>query len=209
MTGGQSGGEPAAQACVAKAFEPRLNNDRVRIMSHPETPPRESKKPSLTEHEEVGLMRDLRRRRRADDVNVTGELTFGERVADRVATVVGSWRFIIIQSGFLLLWIILNTVGWIKAWDPYPFILMNLALSFQAAYTAPLIMMSQNRQEDIDRRNALYDFEVNLKAEHEIKALHNKINLLHEKLDRLRDQDMAEITQLVRELRREQRGDSS
>ena len=76
---------------------------------------------------------------------------------------------------------------------------MNLALSFQAAHAAPFIM-SQSRQAEVDRRNAAYDFEVNLKAEHEIKALHSKINLLHEDLERLRAQDIGELSRLVREL---------
>lgn len=144
-------------------------------------------------------MRSLRRKRLAGNQE-SDHLTVGQRIADRVASVVGSWRFIIAQSVLLLLWIILNTIGWIKAWDPYPFILMNLALSFQAAYTAPMIMMSQNRQAEIDRRQETYDFEVNLKAEHEIKALHNKINMLHEQLERLQAQDLAELTRMMREL---------
>ena len=69
----------------------------------------------------------------------------GQRVADRVAAIVGSWRFIIIQTTLLLAWIALNVVAYVQHWDPYPFILLNLVLSFQAAYTAPIIMMSQNR----------------------------------------------------------------
>lgn len=92
----------------------------------------------------------------------------------------GSWRFIILQSGVLTLWIILNVVAAVSHWDPYPFILLNLALSFQAAYAAPIIMMSQNRQADIDREEAKHDFEVNLKAELEIELLHDKMNLLRE-----------------------------
>lgn len=143
----------------------------------------------------------LRRKRKAESIISPDDGSLGQRVADQVASVVGSWRFIIAQSLLLFLWVVLNTIGWIKAWDPYPFILMNLALSFQAAYTAPMIMMSQNRQAVIDRRQAAYYFEVNLKAEHEIKALHNKINLLHEQIERLQAQDLAELTRLVRELR--------
>src|SRR5690242_8281884 len=76
---------------------------------------------------------------------------FGARIADRVAAMVGSWHFIIVQSFILALWIALNAVAFIAHWDPYPFILLNLILSFQAAYTAPVIMMSQNRQYEIDR----------------------------------------------------------
>lgn len=117
----------------------------------------------------------------------------GDHVADRVAAIVGSWRFIIIQTTLLLIWIALNVVGWIKAWDPYPFILLNLMLSFQAAYTAPIIMMSQNRQAAIDRHRAMEDYDINLKAELEIESLHQKIDLL-------REQEILRLTKLVEEL---------
>jgi uncharacterized membrane protein len=145
-------------------------------------------------------MRMLRRKRQARTAISPDNCSPGQRVADAVAGLMGSWRFIIAQSIFLLVWVVLNTIGWMRAWDPYPFILMNLALSFQAAYAAPLIMMSQNRQAEIDRQNAAHDFEVNLKAEHEVKALHNKINLLHEQVERMRGQDLGELTRLVRAL---------
>ena len=98
-------------------------------------------------------------------------MTLGDRVADGVATTMGSWRFIIIQSCILLVWINLNVIGWIYRWDPYPFILLNLALSFEAAYAAPIIMMSQNRQADKDRLMAEEDFRVNHVAEDEIRAI--------------------------------------
>jgi uncharacterized membrane protein len=78
--------------------------------------------------------------------------TRGALIADWVARTVGSWRFIIIQSVILAVWIVLNVVAYAQHWDPYPFILLNLVLSFQAAYAAPIIMMSQNRQSEIDRR---------------------------------------------------------
>jgi uncharacterized membrane protein len=93
------------------------------------------------------------------------QMTLGDRVADGVATTMGSWRFIIIQSCILLVWITLNVFGWIVRWDPYPFILRNLALSFEAAYAAPIIMMSQNRAADKDRLVAEIDHQVNVKAE--------------------------------------------
>ncbi len=118
---------------------------------------------------------------------------FGQRVADAVAAGMGSWRFIIIQSTILLVWIILNITAWVQAWDPYPFILLNLALSFQAAYAAPFIMMSQNRQSDIDRKRAVEDYDVNVKAELEIE-------LLHEKMDLLRDQEIMRLTKIIEEL---------
>jgi uncharacterized membrane protein len=98
-------------------------------------------------------------------------LTVGERVADHVAEIIGSWPFIIFQSLILGAWIALNVVAYVQHWDPYPFILLNLALSFQAAYAAPIIMMSQNRQADKDRLMAQHDYEINLKAEQEVKAI--------------------------------------
>jgi len=97
--------------------------------------------------------------------------TFGERIADRFAAVMGSWSFIIIQSVILTFWIIVNVIAWIEHWDPYPFILLNLALSFQAAYAAPIIMMSQNRQADKDRLAAEHDYQINVKAEEEVKSI--------------------------------------
>jgi len=120
-------------------------------------------------------------------------LTRGQKIADAVASVMGSWRFIILQSVILAIWIVLNTVGYIKQWDPYPFILLNLALSFQAAYAAPVIMMSQNRQQEIDREEALKDHNINIKAELEIE-------LLHQKIDQLREQEILNLTRTVREL---------
>ena len=95
----------------------------------------------------------------------------GERAADWVATAIGSWRFIVGQSILLLIWIILNVTAWVNHWDPYPFILMNLFLSMQAAFTAPVIMMSQNRQADRDRLEAHNDFMINQKAEEEIRVI--------------------------------------
>ena len=108
-------------------------------------------------------------------------LTFGQRSADWVAAQAGSWRFIIVQSIILALWAILNVAGWVYHWDPYPFILMNLVLSMQAAYAAPVILMSQNRQAARDRLEAHHDFLINQKAEEEIRAI----------LDHLAAQDQA------------------
>lgn len=106
--------------------------------------------------------------------------SFADRAADKIAEIVGSWRFIMIQSALLFAWIAFNAVSSDRV-DPYPFILLNLLLSFQAAYTAPVIMMSQNRQAEIDRRRNIDDYEVNCKAELEIETLHEKIDLLREK----------------------------
>jgi uncharacterized membrane protein len=118
--------------------------------------------------------------------------TFGLRAADRVAQMVGSWKFIIIQSVVLMAWGGLNAIAWGFHWDPYPFILMNLFLSMQAAYTAPVIMMSQNRQTLKDRLESHNDFQVNQKAEEEIRAI----------LDHLAAQDVAmqEIHRKIEEL---------
>jgi len=100
------------------------------------------------------------------------ELTFGERLSDRIASFGGSWRFIMIFGGVLVVWIIINTVLLAtRAFDPYPFILMNLILSCLAALQAPIIMMSQNRQSSKDKLLAENDYQVNLKAEMEIAAL--------------------------------------
>jgi uncharacterized membrane protein len=102
---------------------------------------------------------------------VVENLTNGQRVADSLATVMGSWPFIIVQSIVLAAWITVNIVAWVHHWDPYPFILLNLALSFQAAYAAPIIMMSQNRLATKDRLMAEQDYVVNTKAEEEVKAI--------------------------------------
>lgn len=99
------------------------------------------------------------------------QLSFGQRAADAIASAVGSWRFIITQSVLLVIWVILNITAYVQHWDPYPFILMNLVLSTQAAYTAPMIMMSQNRQAIRDRLEAHNDYVINQKAEEEIRAM--------------------------------------
>jgi len=111
--------------------------------------------------------------------------TLGDRVADRITGFVGSWRFLIIQSSMMDAWLVLNVVAYIQHWDPYPFILLNLILSFQAAYTAPIIMMSQNREAQIDRRKLETYYKINLKQELEIKLLHQKIDDLHAILARI------------------------
>lgn len=108
-------------------------------------------------------------------------LSTGQKTSDAIAKTVGSWKFIIIQSVCIIGWIIYNSSSNGSSWDPYPYILLNLMLSFQAAYTAPAIMMSQNRLSEIDRQQANNDFEVNVKAELEIELLHQKIDLMKEK----------------------------
>jgi uncharacterized membrane protein len=99
------------------------------------------------------------------------QMTRGQRAADSLAAFVGSWRFIVGQSLMLVFWAILNLTAWVKHWDPYPFILMNLVLSLQAAFTAPVLMMSQNRLAVRDRLVAHNDFLINEKAEEEVRAI--------------------------------------
>ena len=153
----------------------------------------------LNEAEEAVLqeMRVLRRaermRRSRKERTEEPQLTTGQRIADKVAATMGSWPFIIVQSLILLIWIFLNITAYVQRWDPYPFILLNLALSFQAAYAAPFIMMSQNRQQDIDRKADENDYKVNIKAELEIEQL-------HQKLDQLRESEVLSLTKAVADL---------
>jgi uncharacterized membrane protein len=102
--------------------------------------------------------------------------TLGQRAADAIAKFAGSWAFIFSFTGVLILWMLVNTLLAAKAFDPYPFILLNLVLSCVAAIQAPLIMMSQNRQEEKDRRRAENDYKVNLKTEIMIEDIHGKMN---------------------------------
>lgn len=113
-------------------------------------------------------------------------LGFGSRLADSVAKGMGSWNFIIIQTVLVLLWMGLNLVGYVYHWDAYPFILLNLVFSTQAAYAAPIIMMSQNRQSERDRMQAQADYQTNIEAKQEIEALTLILNKLDiEKLDKI------------------------
>lgn len=120
-------------------------------------------------------------------------MTLGNRIADAVANGMGSWSFIIIQTILVALWMSLNIIAYTYHWDAYPFILLNLLFSTQAAYAAPIIMMAQNRQSDRDRAQALADFQTNVDAKLEIEALTKKLNQLEvEKLDKIIDM-LAEI----------------
>ena len=113
-------------------------------------------------------------------------LSFGSRLADSVANGMGSWKFIIIQTILVVLWMGLNIIGYMRHWDEYPFILLNLVFSTQAAYAAPIIMMAQNRQNERDRAQAQADYQTNIDAKLEIEALAIKLNSLEvEKLDRI------------------------
>ncbi|HVO17275.1 MAG TPA: DUF1003 domain-containing protein [Alphaproteobacteria bacterium] len=136
------------------------------------------------------------------------ELTVGERLADRVADFGGSWVFISLFGGFIVLWMAINS--WLlatRAFDPFPFILLNLVLSCLAAVQAPIIMMSQNRQEARDRLRAQNDYRVNLKAELEIRHLHEKLDyLIRNQWERLMEVQQIQI-ELMNELGRfSQRG---
>lgn len=105
-------------------------------------------------------------------------LTYGQRMADKIANFGGSWKFIMVFTFVLLIWVAINVMVLALRFDPYPFILMNLFLSCIAALQAPVIMMSQNRKEQRDRARAENEYMVNLKAEMEIRSLHQKIDLL-------------------------------
>lgn len=102
--------------------------------------------------------------------------TLGQKLSDKIAAIVGSWRFVGIQSILLATWLVLNITGVFNYWDPYPFILLNLLLSFQAAYTAPIIMMSQNRQAEIDRQILYADYELDKKGQNEIVKILQEID---------------------------------
>jgi len=135
-------------------------------------------------------------------------LTFGERLSDRIASFGGSWRFILIFTGTLVLWIAVNAhVLLARPFDPYPFILLNLVLSCLAAIQAPVIMMSQNRQEARDRLRAEHDYQVNLKAALEIRQLHQKVDhLLTHQWQRLVEIQQVQV-ELMNDLRRRGRAD--
>lgn len=136
----------------------------------------------LSHVEQSVLQRALARRTVARDTNAAyrERQSLGDRVADRIAAFGGSWGFILSFIGFLLLWVASNVLLASGAFDPYPFIFLNLMLSMLAALQAPVIMMSQNRQSAKDRLAAEHDYEVNLKAEVEIMALHDKLDQMRE-----------------------------
>ncbi len=116
----------------------------------------------------------------------TEAMTIGDKVADKIAGGMGSWRFLIWQTAIVIIWMLLNIVAFIRHWDPYPFILLNLLFSTQAAYAAPLIMMSQNRQAARDRVQAEDDYICNIEAKKEIEALQIHLSKIEtEKLDKI------------------------
>ena len=129
----------------------------------------------MTDEEVLNLLADSK-----ISVNPEKEkkLTLGQRAADAIAKFAGSWAFIFLFTGVLILWMAVNALLAARAFDPYPFILLNLVLSCVAAIQAPLIMMSQNRQEEKDRRRAENDYKVNLKTEIMIEDLYDKVNAI-------------------------------
>ena len=147
----------------------------------------ESKRPALRDtwlhftDEERRMLRAVLQRSpvpRGRETTAEEPMTFGQRLDDRVTNSIGSWPFIFVQSVILLVWIVINTIAWRQHWDPYPFILLNLFLSFQAAYAAPIIMMSQNRQNAKDREKAEADYVVDRQAELDIAAVHARLDEL-------------------------------
>ena len=127
-------------------------------------------------NEEMALIQHLRDYDPAKRIPSRGTGTSGQLFADRITRVLGSWPFLLTQSVILAAWVALNIAAWIGHWDPYPFILLNLALSFQAAYAAPIILMSQNRESQIDREKLDYTYHVEMKNELELELLHHKMD---------------------------------
>jgi uncharacterized membrane protein len=143
--------------------------------------------------------------------DISEKLTFGQKLADKVATFGGSWTFISIFAVVLVIWILLNSfvlITYQKSFDPYPYILLNLFLSMIAAIQAPIILMSQNRQASTDRLSAEHDYEINLKAELEIMSLHEKIDLLREKqwseLISIQEEQLRLLSQFNKDLKKNQ-----
>ena len=163
---------------------------------------------TFTKQEWELLRRIMERRQITRNTNkeFDDQLTLGQRVADRVAAFGGSWTFIMIFASVLLAWVIVNSLILAKrneAFDPYPYILLNLFLSMLAAIQAPVIMMSQNCQAAKDRLDAAHDYDVNLKAEMEIEALHQKLDELREKkwmeLVEMQQEQIRLLTKLLEE----------
>lgn len=146
----------------------------------------------MTAHERNVIERVAKRVAVSRNINIEHDksYTFGERLADKVASFGGSWTFLILFAAAIIGWVVLNSVMLAGGFDPYPYILLNLFLSMLASVQAPIIMMSQNRLAAKDRLTAAHDYEVNLKAEIEIMAL-------HEKLDEIRAKDIAELLKHV------------
>lgn len=151
-------------------------------------------KHDMTDEEVLALLADSKISARPENPKPT----FGQKAADAIAKFAGSWAFIFSFTGVLILWMAANALLASKAFDPYPFILLNLVLSCIAAIQAPLIMMSQNRQEEKDRRRAENDYKVNLKTEIMIEDLYDKVNII-----------LAKQTELEKKIKDDERSSSS
>ena len=140
----------------------------------------------MTDEEVLNLLADSKISENTS--RASEKYTIGQRAADAIAKFAGSWAFIFAFTGVLILWMVINTLLAVKAFDPFPFILLNLVLSCVAAIQAPLIMMSQNRQEEKDRQRAENDYKVNLKTEIMIEDLYDKVNAILAKQNALEKQ---------------------
>jgi CRP/FNR family cyclic AMP-dependent transcriptional regulator len=179
-------GGPRSAAAVAVEPSELMSLDRERLLELVQKFPHVALDLLTVMGQRLRGTDELLRTRAARNLNVEEEdkMTFGERIADRVATFGGSWTFILLFGSFLTIWIVTNT--WImvkKPVDPFPYILLNLFLSMIAALQAPVIMMSQNRQSTKDRLKADLDYQVNLKSELEVAQLHRKLDHLTERFE--------------------------
>lgn len=136
------------------------------------------------------------------NIDIRESRTLSQSLSDAIASTVGSWKFVIFQSCFIILWLFLNSFSRLH-WDVYPFILLNLVLSFQAAYTAPIIMMSQNRQAERDRQRAEADYQINVLAEREIETILTQLEKIDAKMMKHEDikDELLELRHEVRQLK--------
>jgi uncharacterized membrane protein len=145
----------------------------------------------LSNNVDVKALQNTQVAQKAPDASIE-QLTRGQQLADKLANHVGSWKFLICQSTILAGWVGMNLTPGVPHWDNSPFIMLNLVFSFASAYTAPIVLMSQNRQSETDRRSTEIDHQVNLKAS-------QNIELLHQKLDELHSQRLNDLTQIIKE----------
>jgi CRP/FNR family transcriptional regulator, cyclic AMP receptor protein len=179
-------GGPRSATAVAKEPTQVLTMHRERLMEFIDKHPHAAVDLLTVMGRRLRLTDELLRSQVSRNVNeeVEERMTFGQRVADRVAAFGGSWPFIIVFGTVMVIWVLMNTTALLRShFDPYPFILLNLFLSMIAAIQAPVIMMSQNRQSSKDRLKSDLDYEVNLKAELEVAQLNRKIDHIYERLE--------------------------
>ena len=179
-------GGPRTATALAREDTQLLTMDRERLVEFIDHHPHAAMDLLTVVGRRLRTTDDLLRTRVSRNLNVEEEerLTTGQRVADKVASFGGSWKFIVIFGVVMLVWVVLNTSALFgRHFDPYPFILLNLFLSMIAAIQAPVIMMSRNRQAAKDRLKGDLDYEINLKAELEVAQLHRKVDNLYERLE--------------------------